>query len=161
MSKRRFEMYHYRQALVRMRQGDSNRDIARSRLMGRKKAAHLRSLATLHGWLLPETALPEDAQLAEVLAVGAALPASCVSTLVPWREQIAAWADAGISGVRIHQALHERHGYAGSYSSVYRMIQGIGAARPPEVPMRLVFKPAEAAQVDFGAGNIQCHGRRG
>ena len=35
MSKRRFEMYHYRQALVRMRQGDSDRDIARSRLMGR------------------------------------------------------------------------------------------------------------------------------
>lgn len=37
MSKRRFEMHHYRQALARMRRGDSDRDIARSRLMGRKK----------------------------------------------------------------------------------------------------------------------------
>jgi hypothetical protein len=36
MSKRRFEMYQYRQILVRMRQGDSDRDIARSGLMGRK-----------------------------------------------------------------------------------------------------------------------------
>jgi hypothetical protein len=30
-------MFEYRQALVRMRQGDSDRDIARSRLMGRPK----------------------------------------------------------------------------------------------------------------------------
>ena len=82
-------MYHYRQALVRMRQGDSDRDIARSRLMGRKKAAHLRGLAATHGWLIPETALPEDTQLAEVLATGTALPASCISTLQPWRAQIA------------------------------------------------------------------------
>lgn len=96
-------MYHYRQALMRMRHGDSDRDIARSRLMGRKKAAHLRGIATERGWLVPETALPDDAQLAEVLASGTALPASCVSTLEPWRAEIAAWMDAGISGVRIHQ----------------------------------------------------------
>ncbi len=154
MSKRRFEMYHYRQALVRMRQGDSDRDIARSRLMGRKKAAQLRGLAALHGWLVPETALPDDAQLAEVLVIGTALPASSISTLEPWRAQIATWADAGVSGVRIHQALKERHGYSGSYSSVYRMLAGIGAARLPEAPLRLTFKPAEAAQVDFGAGPV-------
>lgn len=152
MSKRRFEMYHYRQVLVRMRQGDSDRDIARSRLMGRKKAAHLRSLAVQRGWLVPESALPDDAQLAEVLATGTALPASCISTLEPWRAQIITWLDAGISGVRIHQALVERHGYTGSYSSVYRMLQQLAAARPPEVPLRLSFQPAEAAQVDFGAG---------
>lgn len=49
MSKRRFEMYHYRQALVRMRQGDSDRDLARARLKGRKKAAQLRELAMKQG----------------------------------------------------------------------------------------------------------------
>jgi transposase len=145
-------MYHYRQALVRMRQGDSDRDLARSRLMGRKKAAQLRELAAKQGWLVPETALPDDAQLAELLAVQTALPATCVSTLEPWREEIAAWVAAGITGVRIHQALRERHGYSGSYSAVYRMLRSIEAAQPPEVPMRLDFKPAEAAQVDFGAG---------
>ena len=115
-------------------------------------SAHLRGLAATHGWLIPETALPEDTQLAEVLATGTALPASCVSTLEPWRAQISTWLDAGISGVRIHQALVERHGYTGSYSSVYRMLAGIGATRLPEVPLRLSFQPAEAAQVDFGAG---------
>ena len=152
MSKRRFEMYQYRQALARMRQGDSDRDIARSRLMGRKKAAQLRELAASRGWLSPEAALPEDSQLAEALGAGATLPASCISTLESWREQITAWAHAGITGVRIHQALVERHGYAGSYSSVYRMLRSIEAQRPPDVPMRLEFKPGDAAQVDFGAG---------
>jgi len=39
MSKRSFEMYQYRQDLLRMRQGDSDREIARSGLMGRPKAA--------------------------------------------------------------------------------------------------------------------------
>ena len=50
MSGRKFEMHHYRQALLRMRQGDSDRDLARSRLMGRRSAAALRSLAEERGW---------------------------------------------------------------------------------------------------------------
>jgi len=49
MSHRRFEMYQYRQVLARMRQGDSDRDIARSRLMGRKKVAQLRAVAQERG----------------------------------------------------------------------------------------------------------------
>lgn len=44
-------MYQYRQILVRMRQGDSDRDIARSKTMGRKKIAQVRQLASEHGWL--------------------------------------------------------------------------------------------------------------
>lgn len=38
-------MFQYRQVLVRMRQGDSDRDIKRARLMGRPKAAEPRSCA--------------------------------------------------------------------------------------------------------------------
>ena len=45
MAKRRFEMYHYRQALVRMRLGDSDRQIAKSGLMGRRVAATVRGEA--------------------------------------------------------------------------------------------------------------------
>ena len=44
-------MYQYRQVLVRMRQGDSDREIARARLMGRPKAAAVRAVALDHGWL--------------------------------------------------------------------------------------------------------------
>ena len=34
MSRRKIEMHHNRQAQLRMRQGDSDRDIAKSGLMG-------------------------------------------------------------------------------------------------------------------------------
>ena len=44
MTNRRFEMHEIRQALVRMRMGESNRSIARSGLMGRPKAKALRTL---------------------------------------------------------------------------------------------------------------------
>ncbi len=152
MSKRRFEMYQYRQALARMRQGDSDRDLARSGLMGRKKAADLRELAQQQGWLESAVALPSDAQIAAVLVRQTVLPVTCISTLDPWREEIGRWMDAGITGVRIHQVLKERHGYTGSYSSVYRMVRALTATRPLDVPMRLDFAPGEAAQVDFGAG---------
>ena len=48
--KRKFEMYQYRQVLVRMRQGDSDRDIDRSKIMGRKKLAAVREIATEAGF---------------------------------------------------------------------------------------------------------------
>jgi hypothetical protein len=44
-------MFQYRQVLLRLRQGDSDRDIARSGLMGRPKVAVFRLLADAQGWL--------------------------------------------------------------------------------------------------------------
>ncbi len=61
-------MYQYRQILVRMRQGDSDRDIARSKTMGRKKLAEVRETASELGSLAPECILPDDTALAAVLA---------------------------------------------------------------------------------------------
>jgi len=150
--KRKFEMYQYRQVLVRMRQGDSDRDIDRSKIMGRKKLAAVREIASERGWLSPGNALPDDAQLATAFSRREFLPASCISSAEPWREQIAQWHDAGVPGTTIHSALVRNHGYEGSYSSVYRLLQQLKAELTPDVPMRLEFKPAEAAQVDFGAG---------
>ena len=45
MGRRRIEMFQYRQVLVRMRAGDSVRQIARSGLMGRDKLGVLRAVA--------------------------------------------------------------------------------------------------------------------
>ena len=145
-------MYQYRQILVRMRQGDSDRDIARSKTMGRKKIAQLRETAAECGWLAPDTALPDDGVLATRLVSREALPKSCVSSVEPWREQIAKWRAAGIQGKTIHATLVRNHGYTGSYSSVHRFLSQLAGAEEQEVPLRLTFKPAEAAQVDFGAG---------
>lgn len=154
MSKRRFEMFQYRQVLARMRQGDSDRDIARSKVMGRRKAGEVREVAEARGWLRPEVPLPDDAALAAAFARKEGLPASCVSSLEPWREQVTAWHNAGIQGTTIHAALVRNHGYTGSYSSVNRFVGQLIRAVEPEVPMRLDFRPGEAAQVDFGAGPL-------
>jgi hypothetical protein len=50
-------MFQYRAVLVRLRQSDSDRDIARARLMGRPKVAALRALALREGWLALAPAL--------------------------------------------------------------------------------------------------------
>lgn len=145
-------MYQYRHVLVRMRQGDSDRDIARSRRMGRKKIAQVRAVAGQHGWLAPDIVLPDDTALAAVFVRKEKLSIKCTSTLEPWRAQITQWHAAGVQGKTIHATLVRNHGYTGSYSSVHRFLQQLAALEVPEVPLRLTFKPAEACQVDFGAG---------
>lgn len=146
-------MFQYRQVLVRLRQGDTERDIARSGLMGRRKVGDLRELARERGWLGAESALPDDAMIAQ--ALGAARRArSTISSVEPFRELVRRWAEQGVSGVAIHAALKRDHGYSGSYSSVYRMLTAIRAALPRDVTVPLLFAPGEAAQVDFGVGPI-------
>ena len=150
MSKRSFEMYQYRQVLVRLRQGDSDRDIARDRLMGRKKVGLVRAVALQRGWLDSSQPLPEDEVLAPVFAGGR--PAiTCVSTLEPLRQTIAQWVNAGLQGTTIHAALQRNHGFGGSYSSVRRMVSKL-APKTVQATSRMDFLPAEAAQVDFGRG---------
>lgn len=65
MTNRRFELFEYRQVLVRMRQGDSDRDIARAGLMGRKKLTAVRRTAQELGWLDPAQPLPQDTVIAD------------------------------------------------------------------------------------------------
>jgi transposase len=146
-------MFQYRQILVRLRQGDTDRDIARARLMGRHKTARLRALAASRGWLDRAAALPDDGEIAQALA-SAKRASSTVSTLEPYRDLITRWVEQRVNGVAIHAALKREHGYSGSYSSVYRMLKALGASRPADATVPLTFEPAEAAQVDFGAGPI-------
>jgi transposase len=154
-------MYLYRQILVRIRQGDSDREIARAGIMGRKKVAQVREVAAARGWLAPDLPLPDDAVLSAQFARHEALPASCISTLEPWREQISQWHGQGIQGTTIHSALVRNHGYTGSYSSVYRFLHQLADESVPDVPLRLEFKPGEAAQIDFGAGPLITHALSG
>lgn len=150
MANRRFEMFEYRQILVRMRQGESDRELAKAELIGRKKAKALRALASERGWLDASRPLPEDNEQAAVLGSKRAQPA-VVSSIEPHRAQVEAWADEGIAGTTIHRALVRNHQFAGSYSAVRRFLQGY-AARTPAATTVLEFAPGEAAQVDFGAG---------
>ena len=146
-------MFQYRQVLVRLRRGESDREIARSKYIGRRKLAALREVAQREGWLDPATSLPEDAAIAAALG-GPRRAATTISSLDAHRALITDWVGQGVSGVAIHAALKRNHGYTGSYSSVYRIVVAIVGSALPDATMPLSFAPADAAQVDFGAGPL-------
>ena len=143
-------MYELRQILVRMRQGDSDRALAKAGLIGRPKAKALRQLAEAAGWLDPEQPLPEDAVLAKALQRPQARSSS-TSSVEPFRTQVEQWVANDIPCRTIYQALQRDHQYAGSYSSVYRFVQSV-KPKQPKATMPLDFAVGDAAQIDFGTG---------
>jgi Integrase core domain len=157
MSNRRFEVFEYRQVLARMRQGDSDRDIASSHLMGRSKLKTVRQVALTHGWLDPGRPLPDDAELAGIFGRDPKVPRSRISTLEPFRDLVRGWFDADVQGTTIFSALQRNHGYGGSYSAVRRFLLHLKTERGVTATTILEFPPADAAQVDFGAGPVLTH----
>jgi len=144
-------MHEIRQVIVRMRLGESDRTIARTGLMGRKKASVVRVLAQSHGWLDVANTLPDETVLAQVLADPEESVSTSSSLIVPHREEVTRWWREGIQGTTIHAALVRKYGFAGSYSSVRRFLQGLEQAHPALTTV-LEFDPGDAAQVDFGRG---------
>jgi transposase len=160
MGRRRIEMYRYREVIARLRLGDTDRQIAKANLLGRPKTALLRRVAKAQGWLVLSSPLPDEATIQQALcgdAVGHKRSSSTTSHAEPWREQIRAWDARGVQGTTIHAALVRDHGFTGSYGSICRFLQHLHAAQMPDTTVRLMFAPAEAAQVDFGAGPVMLH----
>jgi transposase len=149
-------MFQYRQALLRMRQGDSDRQIAAARIMGRRTAARLRALGLERNWLDAAAPAPDDEAIATALG-HPKRASSTVSSLATHRERIQDWAEQGVSGVAIFAALQREHGCSASYSAVRRILADIRSHEPPQTSCRLDFAPGEAAQVDFGAGPMLMH----
>ena len=135
-------MFQYRQVLARMRRGDSDRDIARGKYMGRRQLGALRALAAREGWLDAACPLPDDATIAAALGPPKRA-ASTVSALEVHRALIGEWIGQGVNAVAIHGALKRNHGYTGSYSSVYRMVVAIAGSAPPQATVPLAFAPGE------------------
>jgi len=145
-------MFEYRQIIVRMRLGDSDRALARAGLIGRPKAKALRQIAQQQCWLDTDRPLPDDEVLAQFLKQprqeSSATSGSCVE---PYRDVVAQWVTNGVQARTIYQTLVRNHRFNGSYASVYRFVRSLKPAQP-NATMHLDFEPAEAAQVDFGAG---------
>jgi len=149
-------MQEYREALYRMRRGESDRQISRDGVLGRNKLARLRSLAAQEGWLDPSTGLPQERALLEAIgarqqAQNSSVLKASVSSVGPYADLIERWHRQGVQGVAIHAALVRNQGYTGHYSSVRRYLTKI-KAKKVDATMILDFAPGEAAQVDFGAG---------
>ena len=149
MANRRFEMYQYQHVLHRMRLGDSDRQIQKAGIMGRRKTATVRQKAREQGWLDPATPIPQEADLQA--AFGSPPAVTTMSKLEPHKERIARWYAEGIQGSTIHDALRRNHGFTGSYSCVRRYLKTL-KGKEPKTTVRLIFKPGESAQVDFGKG---------
>ena len=149
-------MFQFRQVLVRLRAGDTAREIARSGLLGRDKLTELTKLAQTQGWLDAGQELPDDATVALALAPRKRA-ASALSSVEPLREIVQRWFDVGVQSSAIFAALKREHAFTGSYSAVRRMLQGMRASQPAQVTVRLSLAPGEAAQGDFGAGPKLTH----
>jgi transposase len=150
MANRRFEMYQFRQVIHCMRQGQSDRAIAKTKLMGRTKCAFVRCIASENGWL-DNGPLPSDDQLAAIFDVPKKKNSTQASLTQPHEKRITKWIGQGVQATTIYRALVEQFGFAGSYSSVRRKVRKI-RARTPKASCVLHFAPGEAAQVDFGKG---------
>jgi transposase len=101
--------------------------------------------------------LPDDAELAAIFGRNPQFPCSCVSTIEPFRDLVRGWFDADVQGTTIFNALKRNHGYTGSYSAVRRFLTHLKAERGARATTILEFAPADAPQVDFGAGPALTH----
>jgi transposase len=153
MANRRFEMYEYRQVIHRMRMGQSDRAIAKTKLMGRLKCGLVRAVAQERGWL-DSIPLPDDSELARVFDPEKDSNPTRHSLSLSHEERIKKWVGEGIWATTIHRALVEQFGFEGSYSSVRRLIQRLRKGQAPRVTCILDFAPGSAAQVDFGKGPV-------
>ncbi len=142
-------MHELRNVLVRMRLGESDRQLARDGLIGRHKARKLRSLALELGWLDKQNTLPPN-EVLESLFKAPLKKQQTGSYIEPYAEQVKKWNEIGINGVVIHKNLVRKYGFSGGYDCVKRFLSGIKDKGP--VTVILDFKPGEVAQVDFGTG---------
>ncbi len=102
-------MFQYRQAIHRMRMGESDRAIAQTRLIGRLKCAQVRAIAEEKGWLA-DGPLLDDAELANVFVAGKIPNPTHVSLSLRFRDQVREWMENGVCWTTIHQTLVDRSG---------------------------------------------------
>ena len=154
----RLHMNYLRDLIYRLRQGESERRVAKDLRISRTTVRRYRELAQQQGFLLPNSLLPDDAVLSEALGPGPQPPRT-PSTLEPYAEVVQALLAQGVEMTAMWQRLRQDHGYTGSYSSVRRFVHRL---QPPEprVVVRVHTAPGEEAQVDFGPIGMLYDARR-
>ena len=150
MSNRRIEMYEYKQIIHKLQHSQTIREISRDGLASRDKISSIKKIAEEEGWLLPDSALPSEKELEAFFMHH--LSHKPQSKCYPHAEMIKTFIEQGIGGTVIYQHLKDNYGFTGSYDSVQRFIKKIRQHDIDKLTVPLHFKPAEAAQVDFGKG---------
>lgn len=153
MAGRRSPVTDIREILRGLQVGEPDRRIARDLGVSRNTVAHYRVWARRHGGLAGGP-LPDPAALAALLEPGRTdRPAHEQSLVEPFRERVKARHDQGVEGQAIWQILVEAHGFAGSSSSVKRLLRRL-APSEARATLRLEVDPGEEAQVDFGFAGL-------
>lgn len=136
--------------LHRLRAGESDRRIARALKLDRKTIAKYRAWAEEQHLLTGP--LPDLATLYAELqdSWGPVAPPQNQSSVVDYRDEIAALLARGLGPRLIYQKLSERPGFTGSESAVWRLTVKLRPPKLPKVVGRIETPPGEVAQVDFG-----------
>jgi transposase len=144
----RLAMHAIRDVIYRLRQGESERQIARDLHLSRHTVQKYRLVADEQRYLVGEVALPTEKELRAVLGPPLPPPRSD-STVAPYREVVERLRGEGVELTAILARLHDDHGYTGSYSSLRRYVRVLEPP-VPDVCVRVQHGPGEEAQVDFG-----------
>jgi transposase len=145
----RLDVKQIREIIYRLRQGQSERQVARDTGISRVTVHKYYMMAVAKGYMDSDEELPTDREL--VAALGPKFsPPWMDSTVAPYGEVVERLLSEGVEMVAILARLREDHGYTGSYSSVRRFVAKL---RPPKVGarVRVHARPGEEAQVDFGS----------
>ena len=95
MGYRRIEMSDIRYIIHLMRLGESDREISRSKIVGRKKASKIRKISEEKGWLFAETPFPSESELSKFFQNKKNNAESQLSTVAPYSELVKGWIKEG------------------------------------------------------------------
>ena len=143
----RLHMNYLRDLIHRLRANESERRIAHDLRISRTTVRRYREVAEQHGFLSPDSAMPDDTTLVAVLGPVPRPPAT-PSTVEPYAEVVQRLLNQSVEMTAIWQRLRQDYGYTGGYSSVRRFVHRLRPSEP-RVVVRVHTPPGEEAQVDF------------
>jgi transposase len=141
-------MNHLRDLIHRLRAGESERGIAKDLGLSRPTVHKYRELAETHGYLKPDSPMPDAATLQAVLGPDPEPPRRA-SSVEPYCDLVQRLVEQQVEMTAIYQQLRDDYQYPGSYSAVRRFVNHL-YPHQPEAVVRVHTPPGEELQVDFG-----------
>jgi transposase len=144
----RLHMNHLLDLIHRLRCGESERRIAQDLGLSRPTVHKYRELAATHGYLKPDSPMPDAATLRAVLGPDPEPPRRA-SSVEPYRDLVQRLVEQQVEITAIYQQLRDDYQYTGSYSAVRRFVNHL-SPHQPEAVVRVHTAPGQDMQVDFG-----------
>jgi transposase len=142
-------MNNIREIIHRLRQQQSERQIAKDLGVSRLTVSKYHQLAKQEGYLDTERTLPNNKELLSKLGP-AKEPPRVESGVAPYQQVVERLLADGVEKTAILARLREDYGYQGTYSSVWRFVNHLQPSQL-EVHVRVHTTAGEEAQVDFGS----------